>query len=435
MIGFLTSPQNRAMRSILTLLASNTVGTVVGGVFFIVASWQFDLQAMGLYAVAISVQWIFSGLLGSGLGVSTIRLATDHLTEGNRRAAGGVVASAAVTAAGISVLFAGLFFALSLATSQQPFLPGPLMALAALWAGARSVLECLRGGLLAQQQFTRAAALMILSAITGLTSLGVMFFTGPFTLQRLLVAHVVGLGSAAAFGTLLLLPLWRLGVELPRGRYRELMKYSMWPATSEAVRLLQANLGPLVLVALAGSAQAGLFSLGRYPAYLFEVIAVSLYQYWLPTAVREEGTGQLVRFLGKQMRLAGIVGLGMLVLALIFRPAVPLLGSNFAAAAHLFVLNTLDFALFVLIRPIESVFHGMYKPWLEVAPRVVRLVLLLGAAFLLAPRFGAVGMVWAQVFSGLVGLLLAFALLWRMLDGGSRRQALDSFLAQSSTAR
>lgn len=426
--SLLASARRGPMRAILTLLASNTLGTVVAGVFFLVASWKFDLQQMGLYAVAISVQWIFAGLLGSGLSVSTVRLATDQLKAGNRSAAAGIVASATATGAGVSVALAAAAFGLALVAPAQPFLPGELMALAALWAGGRAVIDCLRAGLLAQQQFTRAAALMAISAGTGLTALAGMFFTGPFTLHRLLAAHVLGLSSAGALGAFLLLPLWRAGLEVPPGGYRALMKYARWPAMSEAVRLLQANLGPLVLVALAGSVQAGLFSLGRYPAYLFEVIAVSLYQYWLPTAVREEGTGQLVRFLGRQMRLAGAVGVGMLVLALLARPAVPLLGENFAAAAHLFVLNTLDFALFVLIRPIESVFHGMYKPWLELAPRVARLVLLIGAAFLLAPRFGALGMVWAQVFSGLVGLLLAFALLWRTLDPGSRREAVASFL-------
>ncbi|MGE4605742.1 MAG: hypothetical protein AAEJ52_03265 [Myxococcota bacterium] len=282
--------------------------------------------------------------------------------------------------------------------------------------------------MLAQKNFTRAAVLMVVSGVTGLAALGLMLVSGPFTLSRLLTAHAAGLSSAAAVGIVLLQPLWRSGLTLPAGRYRAFLRYSGWPALSEGTRLLQANLGPLVLVALAGSAQAGLFGLGRYPAMFFEVIAISLYQYWLPTAVQQQGTDGLVRFLGSQMRLAALVGFGMVVLAVIGRPVIPLLGENFAAAAHLFVLNTLDFALFVLIRPIETTFHGLYKPWLELLPRLARLVLLLGVAFVLAPRFGAIGMVWAQVFSGLAGLLIAFGLLWRTLDPASRRQIARSFV-------
>jgi len=416
------------IRAISTLTASNLLGMVVGGVFFIVASWQFDLQRFGIYGVAISVQWIVAGLLGAGLSVSTVRLVSDHLAEGDRGAAAGLVAASAATAGGISIVGAALCFGLTWLLPHPFHLPRGLLPLAILWAGGRAVLETLRGGLLAQQQFTRAATLMAISAGTGLAALGLVFLTGSFTLERLLLAHVAGLGSAAFLGAFLLRPLWRERLRLPPGRYRELLRYACWPALSEGARLLQANLGPLVLVSLAGAAAAGLFSLGRYPAYLFEVIAVSLYQYWLPTAVRENSGERLVRFLGRQMRLAGIVGFGMLVVALIFRPAVPLLGANFAAASHLFVLNTLDFALFVLIRPIESVFHGMHKPWLEAGPRVVRLGLLVGAAYLLAPQYGALGMVWAQVFSGLIGLILAVGLLWSKLDGGARRLAVASFL-------
>jgi len=416
------------LRPILTLLTSNMLGTAVGGVFFLVASHKFDLQEMGLYAVAISVQWILAGLLGTGLSIATIRLASDHLTAGEGRATAGVVAVAAATAGTISLVAALLCYGLAALFPDAAFLPARLLGLAALWAGARSVLDCLRSGLLAQKNFTRAAVLMVGSGVTGLTALGLTLISGPFTLQRLLTAHVFGLGSAALVGIVLLLPLWRAGFSLPPGRYRAFLRYSGWPALSEGTRLLQANLGPLVLVALAGSAEAGLFGLGRYPAMFFEVIAVSLYQYWLPTAVQQQGSEKLVRFLGSQMRLAAAVGFGMVVLALIGRPVIPLLGENFAAAAHLFVLNTLDFALFVLVRPIETVFHGMYKPWLELLPRLARLVLLLGAAYVLAPRFGAIGMVWAQVISGLAGLLIAFALLWRTLDAESRRQVARSFV-------
>jgi len=288
------------------------------------------------------------------------------------------------------------------------------------------VLECVRAGLLVQQQYTRVSLLMCLSAITGLGSLGVAFLRGPLTLESLLAAHVFGLGAGAIGGLAFLLPLCDSGIQVSTGRLRELCVYAWWPALSEGSRLVQANIGPFVLVSLAGPVEAGLFSLGRYPAYLFDMIGVSLFQYWLPAAAREAGNKRLVPFLGRQLQLAGAVGLCLLLSAVAVRPFLPWLGSNFAAAASLFMLNALDIALFVLIRPIEAAYHGLRKPHLELLARVSRFPLLLGAALVLAYRFGAVGMVWAQILSNLVALGVASWLLWRELDPGARVQVLNT---------
>ncbi|PYV29998.1 MAG: hypothetical protein DMG09_28455 [Acidobacteria bacterium] len=267
---------------------------------------------------------------------------------------------------------------------------------------------------------------MCLSAITGLGSLGVAFLRGPLTLESLLAAHVFGLGAGAIGGLAFLLPLCDSGIQVSTGRLRELCVYAWWPALSEGSRLVQANIGPFVLVSLAGPVEAGLFSLGRYPAYLFDMIGVSLFQYWLPAAAREAGNKRLVPFLGRQLQLAGAVGLCLLLSAVAVRPFLPWLGSNFAAAASLFVLNALDIALFVLIRPIEAAYHGLRKPHLELLARVSRFPLLLGAALVLAYRFGAVGMVWAQILSNLVALGVASWLLWRELDPAARVQVLNT---------
>jgi O-antigen/teichoic acid export membrane protein len=209
--------------------------------------------------------------------------------------------------------------------------------------------------------------------------------------------------------------MWSFGVHFSKQQLLELMSYARWPALSHGTILLQSHLGPFVLMALAGSAQAGLFSLGRYPAFVFNVVAVSLYQHWLPAASRMEGQRPLVNFLGRQMRLAGLTGLGMLLCAVGLWPLIPLLSEKFSAAASLFVLSALDYALLVLLKPVVAVYHGLYKPHIELLLRLSCLPLLLGTALALTSRFGAWGMAWAQVLSSLTGLSLGFWLLWRQL--------------------
>src|SRR5205809_6016804 len=121
------------MRNILTLLAGNCLGTVVGAVFFLSASRNFSLSQMGLYGVAISVQWILAGIAGTGLHVATVRLTTAHLSAGNRAAAAGVVALSVMMASAIGLLGAALCLVLSLLTPAPLFLTGGLLALTTLW--------------------------------------------------------------------------------------------------------------------------------------------------------------------------------------------------------------------------------------------------------------------------------------------------------------
>jgi O-antigen/teichoic acid export membrane protein len=421
-----------SIRPISTLFASNLLGAIAGGVFFLVASRSFDLEEMGRYAVLISAQWIAVGLLGTGLSVATVRLATDRLLAGERSAAAGVVATSAIIAVAISLSAAGLCLGLAPLSASWFGIPAQLLALVALWAGGRSLLDCVRAGLLAQQQFNRVGLLMVLSASTGLLSLLVVVLTGPLTLERLLVAHVVGLGTAAIVGLGFLVPLASSGIRLSAAQLRALIAYARWPALSEGSRMLQANLGPLLLLTLAGSAQAGLFSLGRYPAYVFEVVAVSLYQYWLPTAFQPGAQTHPIRFLGRQMRLAALLGFGLCSAAVIFRPLLHWLGANFEAAAPLFVLSAIDFAILLLIRPVEALFHGLHRPRRELLLRLGTLPLLVVGGFLLASRFGAEGMLWAHIFTGLAALPLALRLLWGALDPDARRQMLPRVFRKQS---
>jgi len=209
----------------------------------------------------------------------------------------------------------------------------------------------------------------------------------------------------------LLLPLWRGGVVLRKKLLRELLAYARWPALGFGADGLQNHLAPFLVMAWAGPVAAGLFGMGRYPAFVFGILTTALYQYWLPAASRQEGHAQFSTFFSRQFRLAALTGAGMIVCALAASPLFPRLGPNFAGAAFLFVVNSLDFALGVLTKPVDAVYHGLHKPQLELFRRLIRLPFIYGLAWFLVHQHGALGMAWAQVLSGLVALLLGLALL------------------------
>jgi O-antigen/teichoic acid export membrane protein len=396
---------------------------VIGGVFFLAASWSFDLAEMGRYALALTLQWVVAGLVGRALQVATVRLTVKVLAGPDPAAAGGVVVLAAMISAGLGLLAAGACWGLG-NVADILLLPRGLLALVFLWAGARSVLDCLTAGLLAREQYSRSGLLVVLTATISLAALSGALLRGPLTLGSLLGAHALGMGASAVAATWWALPASRRWPS--RSQVGELLTYARWPALSEGLSLVQTDLGLLVVAMLAGAAQAGVFSVARYPAVVFGVVATSAYQYWLPTAARHVDSGTTTRFLMRQIRLAGLVASAMLLGALAVRPALPWLGANFAAAAPLFVLNAIDFALLVLMKPVTAMYHGLLKPHLELVWRAGVLPVLVGGAVLLVPRYGAAGMVWAQLVATTLGVGLGAWLLWRELHATTRGQILEA---------
>jgi O-antigen/teichoic acid export membrane protein len=112
----------------------------------------------------------------------------------------------------------------------------------------------------------------------------------------------------------------------------------------------------------------------------------------------------------------------MVALALATRPLLPWIAENFAAAGWLFVLCTIDVALFLVARPIESACHGLRRPRLELWLRAARLPVLLALALLLVPAYGALGMASAHIATAVAGLLLAAWTIRRALGAGDTSQ-------------
>ncbi|NIR36247.1 MAG: hypothetical protein GWO22_09635 [Actinobacteria bacterium] len=69
------------------------------------------------------------------------------------------------------------------------------------------------------------------------------------------------------------------------------------------------------------------------------------------------------------------------------------------------------------MRPAESAYHGLHKPWLEWIQRGAVLPILILSGWLLSGPFGARGMVWAHILAGVAALGVAALLLRGRLAG------------------
>jgi hypothetical protein len=378
---------------------------------------------MGLYAFAISAQWILVGLFGTGPGVAVVRLSVEQFASGNGQKAAGIAIMAAGTAITGTVAVAIVGGTAAEISSGSGF-SATAAVLVAIWAGGRSVLECLRSSLLSQELYGRVAVLTVAGAIVGLCALGLILATGDLTIERILLAHAIGQTASGLLATAFLIPLWRMGAELSATSYRQLVAYAKWPTLSEGTKLLHSHIGPVILLAVAGAEQAGLYGLGRYPAYVFGVVGLSLYQYWLPQAALHGIDRRLREFLRRQMKLATLAAVTMLLGAVLIRPLISMLGENLASGTYLLIPNTLDFSLIVLVLPIEAAFHGLRRPQLDFFVRAVKLPLLLALAFFLSSKYGAAGMVWSQVLAGAAALSMAYGVLRKFI--GSEPESTQS---------
>lgn len=420
-------PKPIARSPIVVLFLANLLGAVVGGLYFLAAARHLSLRDMGLYTAAISLQLIFASIVGGGLHVALVRLGAAHLRSGRRAEAAGLTLMSLLLCASLALLAAALARVTALLPpSWHLNLPTTVLLLATLWAGSRTVINCELGALLAEERYRRGAGLMLLNAGVGLAALSLTLATGPLTLTRLLTAHALGLTTTSLLGLFFLLPLWRAGVVLTRPLWRELLAYSRWPALCQGADSLQVHLAPFVVLAFASAAEAGLFGLGRYPAFVFALLLSSLYQYWLPAASRQVTHAQFSTFFRRQSRTAAVAGLLMVLSAVAAAPFLPLLGERFAAARLLFIVNALDFALLALTKPVDAVYHGLHRPQLELFRRLVRLPLIFALAYPMLLAYGVLGMAWAQVLSGGAALLVGLVLLDRELKALRDSEVLDS---------
>ena len=396
------------------LLAGNFAGALAGGLFFLAASHYLTLADMGLYAGAISVNWIASGMLGTGLGIGVVRLVADHLQNNERSRAAGILAGSELIILLVTILALFGWWLIADSKLVRNISLAPFMLWIIAWTGSRSFVEGLRAGLLAEQKYRDVSVFLSVGAIINLVALIILLVGFDPTLEGFLFAHVAGMTAFAVIGIVFLRALGKDGITLDRTLIRDLLHYARWPIFSESAKLLQIHLGPILLLSMAGAEAAGLFTLGRYPAFVFGIVLLSLYQYLLPEATHSPVNDQPHRL--RELRLAALIGILMLIGAVLVYPLLPLLGTKFETAGPLFLINTLDFAIIVLIIPMEALFHGLHKPYLELISSLVRLIALFALAMWLIPVGGAIAMAWSHVISAIVAVLAAWWLLKRRSD-------------------
>jgi O-antigen/teichoic acid export membrane protein len=73
-----------------------------------------------------------------------------------------------------------------------------------------------------------------------------------------------------------------------------------------------------------------------------------------------------------------------------------------------------------MIRPIETAVHGLSRPRLELIQRGIGLPILIIAALVLVPRWGAIGMAGAHLVASLTTLAFGALLLRNALAVGPR---------------
>jgi O-antigen/teichoic acid export membrane protein len=274
--------------------------------------------------------------------------------------------------------------------------------------------------ILAYIQLASFVARFALSALLYALGGGLIWFVLVWTVSQIFdsaLFNLLGFRALAESG--IPSPLkadWR---DLP-GRFPGFMRFAISTNLSSTFRTMTHEMDTLLVSTFAGATAAGLYYLSRRIAKVAQtagdmiqtVIYPDLARLW--SKVGPGAMGQLVSIL--QLSLAGIALTAVGACWLIGKPAIELVfGPGFADSYQLLLVQLFAVLLTLHATPARAALLAMNRPTYVLAASFAATAAFFTAAFLLIPRYGALGANYAHIAFGLATVILLDLAFWRNL--------------------
>ena len=191
---------NRLVKAVFTLTAFSVIDRALGFVFKIYLSREMGAAALGVYQIALSFFFVLSTLTTSGLPLIVGKKTAGLLAEGKTRDTGAVVGAGLLINCVLSLLLAGVVFALS------PVLPAVLsgeeaatlllLLLPALIAGGTGA--AFRGNLWGREKFFAVSLIELLEQVFRIAICVVLFAVGMGKTTAAVISLVIAMFISAA---------------------------------------------------------------------------------------------------------------------------------------------------------------------------------------------------------------------------------------------
>jgi O-antigen/teichoic acid export membrane protein len=188
--------------------------------------------------------------------------------------------------------------------------------------------------------------------------------------------------------------------------------------------------GTFILMLVGQAAAAGLFGLSLTLSMGFIVVYQAFGEYLYPRISHVESLGALKRFLRNSLAATLAVIIACVPVVFTVGILVPqFLRAELHAVVPVFYLVAASFVLLIFECPLKPACHYLLRPQFLFTGTALRVALMAGLGFILAPRAGAMGMAYAQLAgtaASLIILALLVAMRLRFERGGGREPVVHS---------
>jgi len=264
----------------------------------------------------------------------------------------------------------------------------------------------------AREQFKDVATINILLSASRIILALVFVSFNAFTLLTALISLIAPPFFVWLF-SLRYMPTSFLSIKREGEIFKKLLSFSKFVGINKIFTAVSSRLDVLMLIALAGAFESGIYSAAVRITQIYPLVAGSLLAVFAPRFSVYDSSKQAWDFTKKTLLVTvGLLG-SIVVLFIIAQPFILLVfGAEYESSIPVFKALLLPMVFFVMQLPLSGlVIYTLKKPQIFAVSAIVQLIIIFSSNLVFIPRFGVFGPVFGLSFGYLgafVTLLVGF---------------------------
>lgn len=394
---------SRVTKDASIVFVGNAVSSALAIVFTIVAARLLGPENWGIVAAVASFTTIIFAVGELGLGAALFRFVSVKWSSGKLGEARTVLSALFTVRViiGIFLVLALFIFARTLSFLFFDSEETLLVIFAALSLFGFLLMDFQVVTSEVKQNWRQAALFITLTNILRVVFLTVVFLAGIINIMSVLFVF-----AAAPLLAWFISLFWqRVSIGFVSGWKKmiyEIAIFSSWMSVNRIVSSVNSRVDVLLLLQLAGTYQAGIYSAASSVALGVPLIIGSFATVLAPSYA-SLGEKALVSYFKRAMGISVIISIGLILGIFIAPLVITLFGPQYASSGVVLQALFAVYIPFALATPaVNLLIYAFQKPYIIAATSLVNLPLVLLANFYLIPKIG----VFAPVFAlGMVNLL------------------------------
>lgn len=400
---------SRTVKNTSVMFTGNSVSAVLGIIFTILAARFLGPEAWGLVAAVTSLIVILASVADLGLGSSIFRFLAKEWT--NDKDSSPEIYKTIVFLRITSGILLGIFLVLFskwLAPLVLQQTDASLIILAAIGLIGVLLVDLQIVTFQAKQNWTHAVTFVALTNILRLILFLLLVATNLVSVLSVLAVFVVSL-----LVTWLVSLFWqKLPIGLPRNWLslsKKVFSFSIWLAGNQAVSSINSRIDVLMLLNIAGSANAGIYGAASRIALGFPLVVGSFATVLAPRFASIDKKQDLMGFFKKSIGLSILLS-STLILGILLAPfLILLLGASYEGSVQVFQLLLISFIPFTLSTPaINILIYRFNKPYVVTALSLVSLPIIVFGNIFLIPIIGILAPALILLFVNTLTMVVAY---------------------------